>query len=203
VRSEGKRGVPDRATLIISRADLPESSLDRTLRQLPEEVIVQLFFVDEGVHLVGDNLLGRAVESAVYCSQGHRQLNGPEPLKGVRAGGLLDLGEMIRGSRYVFSVPHTLSPARRIESKLKKIGLLLDRDINRAVEGLRVGTGLAGCDHQVTLFPHQSGPSFDGRGAKIPPAAIPYLETLTALEARISTTPFDNENSKYDILISL
>jgi hypothetical protein len=191
------------ATLLISHHELPKKWLKKTLAQLPGKVDLQVFFVDSGTLLVGKKLAGQHFVNQVYCSYSHRILSGPKPLAGINSGGLLNLGEMISQSEYTISIPRSIPPVKPVRSRLKEIGLILDSDSRRGIDGLRVATGLAGCNHRLTLFfPHDGFPFISG-APQVPGMARPYLEALTSLGARFSASPVSYDRSEYDLLLSL
>ena len=191
------------ATLLISSDELPKTWLEKVLELLPENVQVQLFFVNTGTRLVGEKLEKHPYGERKFCAHSHRQLNGPKPVAGIHSGGLINLGEMIAKSEYTVSIPHTIIPLRYASHKLKKIAIFLDSDIERGVEGFRVATGLAGCKHMVTMFcPGDIFPITDGI-PQVPDAAKPYLEMLPALGVKFLPRPTAYDDSEYDVLISV
>lgn len=192
-----------RVTILLSDHNVPKKWLYKALRSLPENLQVQLFFVDSGTLLVGEKLEKYSLGDCVYCTYSHRILQGPPPIAGIAAGGLLDLGAMIGRSEYTISFPRTILPAKPVDSPLKKIAVILDSDNERGVEGLRIATGLAGCNHRVDVFFTIDGFSVIDGVPDVPRQAAPYIEFLTSLGTRFHAPPDSYEVSDYDVLISV
>ncbi|MBF0454472.1 MAG: hypothetical protein HQL72_06595 [Magnetococcales bacterium] len=181
------------ATLVISQNGPLKRWLDHLHTILPAQVERHFFFVDTGVALIGEQVAGHLPLKGFYCAHSHRLHQGPAPLAGMVSGGLLDLGRMVAKSHATLSLPHTLLPLHYVsDRRSKKIALLLRQN----VEGLRVATGLAGCGHQVTLFHAEPLSS-------LPEEAEPYLQTLTALNARFLPPPSSYTNSRFDLLLAI
>jgi hypothetical protein len=187
----------ERATAIISQYKLPNGWLEQIVALLPENIILEVFFVDSGTLLVDQKPSSSQIKKLLYCSHSHRVLNGPKPVDGIEAGGLLDFGEMVGRSQYLLSIPQTSLPLKPTQSRLKEIGLILDSNPVRSVEGLRVATGLAGCNHRMVLFSHNDILS------QPPKEAIDYLEALTMLGAKFQTIPPSYEQFSGDFLIKI
>jgi hypothetical protein len=189
------------ATILISHHKLPDKWLDKILKLLPNKTKIQFFFVDAGTLLVGKKLANIPLVKLVYCAHSHRVLNAPNPIASVEAGGLLELGRMVGKSHYFLSVPHTFKPLKPIATKQKNIGLVLDENNKLAVEGLRVATGLAGCDHKLTIFyPNECIPLINSP-TKASDKTKPYLEALTQLGAKFQTVLPSYENCECDFII--
>jgi hypothetical protein len=196
-------GYSNIVTILVSQHKLQKKWLDRALESLPKKLRVQVFFVGSGTLLVGENLPKYKFHNLVYCAYSHREFNGPKPIDGMKSGGLLDLGEMISQSQYTISLPKTILPIKPAGSRLKEIGVVLDPDSQLEIEGLRVATGLAGCNHRVMLFFPVDGFPFIADGPQVPQEAKPYLETLSSLGGRFSAPPVSYDDAECDILISV
>ncbi|MBF0213912.1 MAG: hypothetical protein HQM00_10185, partial [Magnetococcales bacterium] len=84
------------------------------------------------------------------------------------------------------------------ESRHKRIAILLDGTDETIVEAVRLGAGLAGCDHRITLC-------LPGGGSmRFPEPAMPYLDALNALGARIdSTSEVETIQAAHDLVLHL
>ncbi|MBF0447852.1 MAG: hypothetical protein HQL67_06590 [Magnetococcales bacterium] len=191
----------DRVTVLITDDQLNPGWLDSIKDFFPSTVEIQLFFVYTGVLLVASTQIGSGFKKRLFCGFSHRTLQGPEPLPGIESGGLLDFAQMVAESEFILSVPHTLEPVKRTSSRLKEVGVLLDAGLHRGVEGLRVATGLAGCNHRLTVFFPLSSFPFIGGLPRVPLEAKPYLEALIALNARFTATPALFNSLEYDVLL--
>jgi hypothetical protein len=194
------------ATILISHHNLPDKWLDKILKLLPNKINIQIFFVDAGTLLVGKKLANRQFDKLVYCAHSHRVLNGPKPLAGVETGGLLDLGKMVEKSHFFLSAPKTFMPINQetaVTTTQKNIGLIIDKNTELAVEGLRVATGLAGCNHKLTIFYPNDVSQLIDNSTKIPAKAKPYLEALTQLGAKFQNVLPSYDNSGCDFMIRL
>ncbi len=200
---KGKQKRIELATILLTHDELPKKWFEKAIKQLPKKVGIQLFFTGNGTLLVGENLPKFKFHDLTYCSYSHRKLKGPKPLDGINAGGLFDLGTLVSESRYVLSIPRSVEEPKQVKSRLKEIGVILDSEKARGVEGLRVATGLAGCNHRVTLFFPSDGFPFIADVPKVPLEAKPFLETLSTLGARFSTTPASFDDTGCDILLSI
>ncbi|MBF0357817.1 MAG: hypothetical protein HQL70_04360 [Magnetococcales bacterium] len=185
------------ATAIISQHNLPKGWLEEILLLLPENIKLEIFYVGSGTMLVDTPPRSPHIKKILYCSHSHRVLNGPKPGEDMVAGGLLDLGGMVVRSQYLLSLPQSNLPLKPTKSKLKEIGLILDPDPERMVEGLRVATGLAGCNHQMVLFYHKKSLDKPCKEAKT------YIEALTMLGAEFQTTQPPYEWFTGDFLIRI
>ncbi len=175
----------DTLTLLITRQSLPGEWLRGIAALLATIDRLHLFFLDRGTFLASADFSVLPPGRRVYCEHGLRTLNAPPAAAPVQRGGLFDLGGLLRESRYALSLPH-MTPfpdhCRGQEpGSPKKIIIPLARTGDRRLEGLRLATGLAGCDHAVTIITD-------------PPVVrdadtLPYLQTLEALGARFSQHP--------------
>ncbi|MBF0428664.1 MAG: hypothetical protein HQL94_07040, partial [Magnetococcales bacterium] len=123
-------------TLLLSRSPLSAGWQESITAHLGEEWQANLFFLDQGVFLVGESwpCLAQGGE-AIYCASGHTRLRGPAPSPTTLPGGLANLGAMIRDSAYTLSLPnlHWPNQMANIASK-KRIGILLDDHPERVLE---------------------------------------------------------------------
>ncbi|MBF0446371.1 MAG: hypothetical protein HQL68_12355 [Magnetococcales bacterium] len=191
------------ATILISHHKLPDKWLDNVLKLLPEKINIQIFFVDAGTLLVGKKLVNIPLVKLVYCAHSHRVLNGPNPLANIEAGGLLDLGKMVGKSDYFLSVPHTFKPIKAVTKTQKNIGITIDKNSKLAVEALRVATGLAGCNHRVTIFYPKEISQLINKSPKTPAEAKLYLEALTQLGAKLQNVQPSYDSSECDFIIGI
>ncbi|MBF0380106.1 MAG: hypothetical protein HQL69_03755 [Magnetococcales bacterium] len=121
----------------------------------------------------------------------------------IVAGGLLDLGKMVEKSDYFISVPHIFKPDKHVLTKQKDIGIIIDKSIRLTIEGLRVATGLAGCNHRVTIYyPNELTPFFDDHESA-PSQVKPYLETLCQLQVTFSAELPSYDNSRCNFIIGV
>lgn len=180
-----------RATLVVTDDQLAEQEIKTVLNILPNLQTVALFFVHEGTLLVDREMIVLREVSVdlgpqIFCAYSHRRWHGPEPVEGMVSGGLLDLGRVMRQSVAFFSLPRLILPKyhRSAPIGVKKVAILLDEKGERTTEGLRIGCGLAGCDHAVTLFFSANGLSAVEGSSWISAQARPYWEALKAMGGR-------------------
>ncbi|MBF0614762.1 MAG: hypothetical protein G8237_13765 [Magnetococcales bacterium] len=188
------------ATLVVTRATLPDDW--RTLLSRPwlQDRPLQLFFLHHGVQWVAApvwSFLLEKTEEAAFCAQDHNDLHGPPPLPTIQPGGLATLGRMIHHSAITLSLPTPHWPSQPTTRGSKRIAILFETSREHAMASLRLSAGLAGCDHAVSLFTPDDTP--------LPAEAQPYLEALNALGARqITTSPDPSTLSQhYDVIIKI
>lgn len=182
-------------TLLITRADLPESSLIQLATRLGQESAVELFFVDAGLHWAESELWDRLflVQRRMECVSSRKRLGLP-PLAvdtEVFGGGLLNLGEMVNHSDRIFTLPHCHWPIQTADHaprRMKRLALILDHQADPPIrtETLRIAVGLAGCNHRVTLL-HTGDhpPDFPPEAAHFLAVAEPIginIQPMTKLE---------------------
>ncbi|MBF0190827.1 MAG: hypothetical protein HQL99_06700 [Magnetococcales bacterium] len=185
---------PLRITLIITRATLETGWQERLSARLGEHWQADLFFMHHGIHQVDQphwRDLIRPHGTASYCAHGHTLAHGPTPAPEIQPGGLATLGRMIRDSDLALTLPALHWPTARLQPQSrpqsqprKRIAIRLAGPDETLIEAIRLGAGLAGCDHHVTLWQPASLTA-----APWPEAARSYLEALNALGARILPNP--------------
>ncbi|MBF0369493.1 MAG: hypothetical protein HQL52_08565 [Magnetococcales bacterium] len=173
-------------TLLITRDQLPEDTIEKAITGIPEpfsdEFQINLFFLDRGVYLADNAFPHLDIRQKIACAHSRNRHHLP-PFTGdhpARDGGLANLGEMIGRSRFTLSLPNLHWPSAPDDGRHKSILVLLPDPLH-LTEGLRLATGLAGCDHRLTIR-HPEGISFPADG-KI------YQEALTALGSRFDGVP--------------
>ena len=169
------------------------------MRPFPDAVQVHLFLLDQATHLLNDDFSSLPPGKRVYCGHRHRLLKAPSNQNQFISGGLFDLGKMIQESHWVISLPNHPYPPTENRPGIKKIAILLDEDSNRQQEALRLGTGLAGCNHHVTLFSTYDPTELQNRY----PDTAPLLEALHMLNATIKTSSIDAEVEKWPVVLQL
>lgn len=95
------------------------------------------------------------------------------------AGGLANLGEMLRDSHWGISLPNSHWPIKKSEPGVKNVGIFLGNHQKRQKEAIRLAAGLAGCNHMVTLYT----PINYRKLLKKFPETAPLLEALQAMHA--------------------
>ncbi|MBF0626746.1 MAG: hypothetical protein HQL91_00855 [Magnetococcales bacterium] len=175
-------------TLIITRATLPTGWQEALRSRLDASWQTRIFFLYQGVHQVGDAIWSEWIGpdgQASFCAQGHARIKGPNPAAGIQPGGLATLGQMLRASDLLLSLPVLYWPGHPAASPLKRIAILLNGPDEAISESLRIGAGLAGCDHRITLYAPAPTP--------VPDAARPCHEALEAMGAEWVFGPVDPE----------
>ncbi len=171
-------------TLLITRQLLAPGWFETIHKGLPNIERTHLFFLDHGTFLATADFSFLPPGKRIYCAHSLRTLNAPPPGTNVQRGGLFDLGTLLWESHTALSIPRTIWPHSSTQplsddqkrNGSKHIFIPLETEGARQIEGLRLATGLAGCNHTVTFC----------AASPIPPQADtnPYLETLKALGAR-------------------
>ncbi|MBF0194157.1 MAG: hypothetical protein HQL71_06340 [Magnetococcales bacterium] len=191
------------ATILITNHNLEDLWLEKVLKLLPNNINIQLFFVDTATKLVGKNITNIPIVKLVYCAHSHRELKAPKPKANVEAGGLLDLGRMVGDSDYFLSLPKIYKPIKPVTGTKKNIGLVLNENSKQSLEGLRVATGLAGCNHKLTIFYPNNIYHLINNSKKTPEKAKPYLEALTHFGATFQTALTSYNKCECECIIEL
>ncbi|MBF0272340.1 MAG: hypothetical protein HQL98_09790 [Magnetococcales bacterium] len=195
--------LPPRITLIITRATLDTGWQERLRTRLGERWQTHLFFMHHGIHQVDQAHWRDRIQphgTASFCAHGHGLAHGPTPAPGIQPGGLATLGRMIRDSDFTLTLPNLHWPPHPQPLPHKRIAIRLEGAPDAIVEGIRLGAGLAGCDHRVTLY-HDAPLTHP-----FPDPARPYLEALIALGARILPVPAifpDPPGEAFDLTVRL
>ncbi|MBF0132477.1 MAG: hypothetical protein HQL75_07825 [Magnetococcales bacterium] len=133
-------------TLIITQRGHVMDDIMAILQPFPGLESCHLFFLHHGVGLVDQKFPKLPQGQRVYCAFDHENHRGPLPAPANQAGSLATLGQLLHKSEKVACWPNgTCGP-------VAGFGIHLDGDPELAQEGLRIATGLAGCDLSVTLF---------------------------------------------------
>ena len=185
---------PDTLTLLISRHPLPEGWFEPIRQRLPALARVHLFFFDHGLFATGTDFSFLPPGERLHCAHSRRTLQAPTPAG--RAGGLYDLGLLIRAGGWMVTLPRVIwPPSPPGPGPVRRVALHLEPPGPRQVEGLRLAAGLAGCDHQVTLLSAAPVP----RGLD----TDPYLEALHSLGARFAAPGDQPPVTAPEILLAL
>lgn len=169
-------------TLILSRHEVNGRAVGSVLERFRGLRNCHLFFVYQGVRLVGCDWSGLPPGERYYCAFDHQRYGGPQSHGANYPGGLANLGALIRKSDAVLCYPGSGCPLAPIRKRGEPLGILLDSSPGLAVEGLRMAVGLVGCDFSVTLyaaFPRIWLTFADL--VKIQPDAGDFIDALTAL----------------------
>ncbi|MBF0160741.1 MAG: hypothetical protein HQL88_00500 [Magnetococcales bacterium] len=188
-------------TLLLSQKKLPESWCDTLFQQVPRPTQAHLFCLDQATHLLHADFAGLPPGERLYCAHGHRQLSAPEPPEHSPfvASSLVNLGALIRASHATFSIPHSHWSGKTGTLGVKNIGILLGALQDTQAESIRLATGLAACNHAVTLYTPLSPAELR---QQLPETAT-LLEALLALRAVFKTAPSDALPGKHEVLLQL
>ena len=189
-------------TLLLSRKELPKSWQNTLFQRLPQLDQVHLFLLEQATYLLGEDFSQLPAGKRVFCAHSHRLLQAPPPAKNsiFAAGGLANLGEMVRLSHGTLSLPNSHWPRQRDEPSVKNIGILLAQEPERLKEGIRLAAGLAGCNHEVTLY----SPSINhAEVRKRFPEITPLLEALHTMKVPFNTSIPLSANENHSVLLQL
>lgn len=173
-------------TLLFSQPIVPEDWQQIALRVQTLKT-VHLFFLDRATFLLHEDFFPIPPGKRVYCAHSQQGLGIPPPADNglFEAGGLANLGWMVRESHFTLSIPHIRWPNQSANPGLKKVGVILGEESHAQKEGIRLAAGLAGCNHLVTLY---SDISAKGLEQKFP-TSHPLLEALQAMNVSFSKVP--------------
>lgn len=160
---------------------------------------VQLFFLHHGLQQVADpawHPLLLAGARAAFCAQGHTDHRAPRPLAAIQPAGLATLGQMIHDSALTITLPAIHWPEQPATAGRKRIRILPALPEATLFEALRLGAGLAGCDHLVTLHTATPLPH------PLPNSTCDHVAALHALGARllVATPP---ERNGHEVILEL
>ncbi|MEO5344867.1 MAG: hypothetical protein H7834_00640 [Magnetococcus sp. YQC-9] len=192
---------PLEITLLITRAHLPNGWLQRLQDRVQAPWRMRLFFLHEGVRQLGDPAwtpwLETAIEAA-YCAHDHQKMAGPTPLTAIQPGGLATLGRWIQASDLTLSLPAIHWPDPSGDPQSKTVAVLVTGNDPERLQALRLATGLAGCDLDVTLCHSSSTLSI------WPTEATPYVQALESLGAHFDSLSITDQTPKtFKVIVQL
>lgn len=188
-------------TLLFSRGDLPKNWQKEFLPPFSPWDQVHLFLLDQATHMLRTDFSQLPSGKRVFCAHSHRLLGAQPATKESKfiAGGLANLGEMVRDSHGTISLPNTHWPTKKGKPGVKSVGILLGNEPSRQKEAIRLAAGLAGCNHTVTLYTPM-------RRTKLQacfPEMAPLLEALQALRATFKTASISSLPGNHPVLLQL
>ena len=188
-------------TIILSRKDLPTDWYETLFQQVPQPTQLHLFCLAQATHLLHADFSALPPGQRMFCAHGHRLLSAPEPSEDspFTASSLVILGGMIRTSHATLSIPQNHWSGQMGELGVKNIGILLGNDPDTQKEAIRLATGLAGCNHAVTVYTPLAPPKL----RRLLPETASLLEALTALQAEFKIISPDAPPGNHEILLQL
>ncbi len=188
-------------TLLLSRGELPLGWQEAIGRCMPRIARLDLFCTAWATRLINENFAFLPPGRRVFCAHTHQLLGGP-PLAAASpfvAGGLATLGRMVRESHAVLSVPHLHCSGVMGEEGVKNIGIVLGEEPEFQKEAIRLATGLAGCNHAVTLYT----PTEPEALRLLSPETASLLEALLAMQAEFKIAPAEFLPENHGVLLQL
>ncbi len=188
-------------TLLLSQRDLPAGWQEALVWPGHRLARVDLFCLAQATHLLHNDFSALPPGRRVFCAHTHRLQRALHPLdhSPFEAGGLATLGGMVRDSHGTVSLPHSHWPREKGEPGVKDIGIFLGDELDTLREAIRLATGLAGCNHAVTLYSAME--PFELR--MLLPETAPLLNALAALGAEFKMISPDDPPGNHSILLQL
>ncbi|MBF0460698.1 MAG: hypothetical protein HQL87_04805 [Magnetococcales bacterium] len=188
-------------TLLLSRRELPAGWQAALWQQIPRPEQLHLFCLAQATHLLCEDFSFLPPGRRVYCAYSHRLLGASPPPEGFpfEAGGLATLGALVRDSHGTISLPYCHWPGARGELGLKSMGIFLGDELDAQKEAIRLATGMAGCDHAVTLYTPVEPEAL----RMLLPETDSLLEALMALGAAFKLVSPDTPVGKHAVLLQL
>jgi hypothetical protein len=187
-------------TLIVSREGSPAAGLALLQSAFWQPEQVHLFCLGPGTRLVTEDFSAWPPGERVYCAHMHQKLAAPPPAVGSPfvAAGLATLGRLIRDSQMTLTLAHPHWPPEPAQWGVKQIGILLGEEPDMQLEALRLATGLAGCNHHITVHtPHEPL-----QLRALLPEAGPFFQVLAALKAEFDRS-FPKRARQHSVLLQL
>lgn len=188
-------------TLLLSRRNLPKNGEQTLFHPIPKPSQVHLFLMDQATHRLHEDFSQLPPGKRIFCAHRHRQLQAlPAPKESpFEAGGLANLGEMIRQSHWIASLPNSHWPRQKGKCGVKSIGLLLGNEPSRQKESIRLATGLAGCNHSVTLYSAKT----EAKLRLFFPETAPLLDALNSMGAVFKKVPQHFAQENHAVLLQI
>lgn len=188
-------------TLLCSQKDLPKNWQEDCLRRVSPPTQVHLFLLDQATHLLGEDFSWLPSGKRVFCAHSHRLIQALPPPENTtfEAGGLANLGEMVRHSHMVISFPNCHGPTQRGKPGIKNIGVVLGQAWDTQKEAIRLAAGLAGCNHKVTLYTPITKAELRVRF----PETTPLLEALEFMKVVFKTVPAEASMVDHPVVLQL
>ncbi|MBF0183906.1 MAG: hypothetical protein HQM06_05890 [Magnetococcales bacterium] len=189
-----------RMTVILSQDHLPEDGAQRLCRQgeWPEQV--DLFCLAAATRLLQADFSAWPPGERLFCAHNHQQLAAEPPPPGSPfvAAGLASLGRLIRDSQVTLALPAARWPETVPTVGVKDIAIILGEDRCMYFESLRLATGLAGCNHQVTVYT----PLEPLQLRHLVPEAGSFFEVLSVMRSEFKVKAPERV-TRHNVLLSL
>ncbi|MBF0097773.1 MAG: hypothetical protein HQM04_12610 [Magnetococcales bacterium] len=186
-------------TVIVSREESPAAELLLQSGAWRAQQ-VHVFCLGPGTHMLGEDYSVWPPGERVYCAHMHQKLAAPPPAAGSPfvAAGLATLGRLIRDSQMTVTLSHPHWPPEPAPWGVKQIGILLGEEPDMQLEALRLATGLAGCNHHLTVYtPHEPL-----QLRALLPEAGPFFQVLAAMKAEFDHS-FPKRVRQHSVLLQL
>ncbi|WP_130471256.1 hypothetical protein [Candidatus Magnetaquicoccus inordinatus] len=187
-------------TMILSRATLPEACSSMWQSQSWQASRVHLFCLGEATHLLQHDFSAWPPGERAYCAHMQQKLAAPAPPSASPfvAAGLATLGRLIRDSDLTLTLSHPCWPELVPGWGIKKIAIDLGEEPSMQLEALRLATGLAGCNHHITVHsPHEPI-----QLRALLPEAGAFFEVLSAMKAEFNQS-FPPRKQQQNLLLRL
>ncbi|MEO5353840.1 MAG: hypothetical protein H7835_11615 [Magnetococcus sp. XQGC-1] len=188
-------------TLLLSRGEWPVDWQAAIGRCLPQIARLDLFCTLWATRLINENFAFLPPGRRVFCAHTQQRLGGAPLAAGSPfvAGGLATLGRMVRESHAVLSLPHLHCSGVLGEEGVKNIGIILGEEPEFQKEAIRLATGLAGCNHAVTLYT----PTEPEVLRLLSPETASLLEALLAMQAEFKIASAELSPGNHGVLLQL
>lgn len=188
-------------TLLIGRRELPAAWQETLFEGMAPPDQLHLFCLAQATHLLHVDFSALPPGRRIFCAHSHRRLEAPDPPADTpfEASGLALLGAMVRDSHGTISLPYSHWPGERGALGVKNIGIILGNDPHIQKESIRLATGLAGCNHRVTLYT----PLDPVVLRMLSPESSALLDALAELKAEFKMVAPDSPPADHAVLLQL
>ena len=188
-------------TLLLSQKELPTDWQESLFERIARPDQLHLFCLAQATHLLHADFSALPPGRRIFCAHSHRLLGALHPPADTlfEASGLVLLGAMVRDSHGTFSLPHSHWSGKRGELGMKNIGILLGNEPDTQKESIRLATGLAGCNHRVTLYT----PLDPVILRMLSPESAALLDALEELKATFKIVGPDSPPADHAVLLQL